>query len=185
MKSAPSGLVTTSHNPSHFLRQISKLLSFCLPGSIRMNRGSLNQKALLNYCWNKEIPRLIIIQGSEVKNKAKLVLFNLENSKNQIETTITILSTILSNNRKSKVRIDVKGIMISYTSEIPLNIRKEITTYLNPFLERSRLNSAISNLTIPFSVNLENQIKGKLLYHDRKESIELLSFTINNLSWEI
>ena len=178
MKSAPSGIITTSHNPSHFLKQISKLLSFCFHNSTRINRGSLNRKELLNYCWNKSIPRLIIVQGSDKEHGARLELYNLELTKNPIEPKIEILNTYFSNNQNPKLRILVKGIGISYTSEIPLSIRKKITTFLTPFIEQKTTDNNLTNLKINFSVNSDNQIYGKVVYYNRKELIELLALII-------
>ena len=179
--SAASGLITTSHSPSHFLRKISKLLTFFLPSSVRINRGSLNKKRLLNYCWNNKIPRLIIVHGLEKKESARIELFNLEKSQKPVNSVIDVTDVFFPRKGVKNTRIDVKSIHLKYSKDIPQDIRENIDIFMKPFLNSNPNFSQNSDLEIIFSTNNSNQVLGKIIRTGKKEAIEILNFGITNL----
>ena len=83
-------LITTSHNPSHFIRRVSKLLSFSLPFSKRMNRGSLSLKEIKNFCWNKGINKVIIVQSSRKIDSVSLSCFDFVKSPQQMDVKVNL-----------------------------------------------------------------------------------------------
>jgi rRNA maturation protein Rpf1 len=179
--SASSGLITTSHSPSHFLRKLSKLLTFFLLSSVRLNRGSLNKKQLLNYCWNNKIPRLIIVQGLEKKDSARIELFNLEKSQKPVNSVIEVTDVFFPRKGVKNTRIDVKNICLNYSKDIPQNIREYIDIFMKPFLNSNPSLSQDSDLEINITTHNSNQVLGKIIWTGRKEAIEILTFGITNL----
>ena len=179
--SASSGLITTSHSPSHFLRKLSKLLTFFLPGVVRINRGSLNKKQLLNYCWNNKIPRLIIVQGYEKKDSARIEIFNLEKSQKPVNSVIEVTDVFFPRKGVKNTRIDVKSIHLKYSKDIPLNIRENIDVFMKPFLISNPNVSQDSDLEIKFTTHNSNQVLGNITRTGKKEAIEILTFGITNL----
>jgi len=179
--SASSGFITTSHNPSHFLRKLSKLLTFCLPDSIRLNRGSLGKKQLLNYCWNNEIPRLIIVQGSELKDTGNIEIYNLENSQKPINSVIEVKNVFFPRKGVKNTRIDIKSIRLNYYKDIPPRVRERIDIFMKPFLFSNTNNVSDSNLEITFTTDNSNQLIGNITRTGKKEAVEILTFRITNL----
>ncbi len=179
--SASSGLITTSHNPSHFLRKLSKLLTFCLPDSVRINRGSLNKKQLLNYCWNNRIPRLIIVQGFEKKDNARIEFYNLEKSLKPVNSVIEVMNVFFPRKGVKETRIDAKSIRLNYSNNIPQKLREHIDMFMNPFLVSNSNFTSDSNLEIKFTTYDSNQLLGIITRTGKKEPLEILSYRITNL----
>lgn len=179
--SASSGLITTSHNPSHFLRKLSKLLAFCLPDSIRINRGSLNKKQLLNYCWNNKIPRLIIVQGFEKKDSSIIEFFNLEKSQKPVTSVIQVKDVFFPRKGAKDTRIDASRIFLHYSTEIPSRLRESIDLQMKPFLISNTNNKAHSNIEINFTTYDSQQLIGNITRTGRKENLEILTYSITFL----
>jgi hypothetical protein len=178
--SASSGLITTSHNPSHFLRQLSKLLTFCLPNSGRLNRGSLNKKQLFNYCWNNKVPRLIIVQGSEKTDSAFLELYNLEKSQKPVNSVIEVTKTFFPKKGVKKTRIDAKSITLNFSDDIPTGLRDCIDISMKPFLVRDTKFGSDSNLVFHFAKYESNQLLGYITRENKKETVEILTYSIKD-----
>jgi len=179
--SASSGLITTSHNPTHFLRKLSKLLTFCFPESDRINRGSLSKKQLLNYCWNNKIPRLIIVQGFEEKDTARIEFYNLEKSQQPINSAIEVTDVFFPRKGVKKTRIEAKSISLSYSKDIPTGMKEHIDMLMKPFLISNTKFNSRSNLEINFITYDSDQILGNITRTGRKEALEILTFRIANL----
>ncbi|MHA1947386.1 MAG: hypothetical protein ACXAC6_06815 [Candidatus Hodarchaeales archaeon] len=176
--SAFSGLITTSHNPSHFLRKLSKLLTFCLPDSVRINRGSLNKNQLLNYCWNNKILRLIIVQGFEKKDSAIVEFYNLEKSQRPVKSVIQVTDVIFPRKGIKETRIDTSHIHLSYSTEIIPKLKESIDLHLKPFLISDTINSSGSKIEIRFTTYDSHQLLGKISHFRKKENLEILTFRI-------
>ncbi len=179
--SASSGLITTSHSPSHFLRKLSKLLTFLLPSSARINRGSLNKKQLLNYCWNNKIPRLFIVQGVEKKDSARIEFFNLEKSQKPVNSVIEVRDVFFPRKGVKNTRIDIKSIHLNYFKDLPPNIRENINMFMKPFLTSNPTFIQDSDLEIKFTTYDSNQLLGNITRIGKKEAVEILTFRITNL----
>ena len=91
----PSVFITTSRNPTHFLRRVSKILAFSIPRSERITRGSLNRTQLRNYCKNKNITRMIILHRTKKPNNVLAKAYSIENTAVLHKADI-ILSDIIS-----------------------------------------------------------------------------------------
>ncbi len=176
--SASSGLITTSHNPSHFLRKLSKLLTFCLPDSIRINRGSLNKKQLLNYCWNNKIPRLIIVQGFEEKDSSLIEFFNLEKSQKPVASVIQVKDVFFPTKGIKESRIDASRIFLHYSTEIPSSLRESIDLLMKPFLISNSKEKSDSNIEINFTTYTSQHLIGNFTRTGKKENLEILTFSI-------
>ncbi len=179
--SAPSGLITTSHNPSHFLRKLSKLLTFCFPDSVRINRGSLNKKHLLNYCWNNKIPRLILVQGFEKKDTARIQLYNLEKSQKPVNAVIEVSNVFFPKKGVKHTRIDTKSVQMNFSKDIPPRLREYIDMFMKPFLISNKNFITSSNLEIKLTAYNSNQIHGKIIRASKNETVEILTYRITNL----
>lgn len=179
--SAFSGLITTSHNPSHFLRKLSKLLTFCLPDSVRINRGSLNKKQLSNYCWNNKILRLIIVQGFEKKDSAIIEFHNLEKSQKPVKSVIQVTDVVFPKKGIKNTRIDASRIHLRYSSEIIPKLRESIDLHMKPFLISDTIKNSGSNIEIKFTTYDSHQLHGKISRFSKKENLEILAFRVTLL----
>lgn len=171
-------MITTSHNPSHFLRRVSRLLTYIIPNSERINRGSLNRNQLSNYCWNNKIQRMIIVQQSHKKDVANLNCYNLEVSPRPLSIIIELTNFLFPIRGDEKTRISVNDLKINYFSIIPPYIRNNIDEYLKPVLEPYNNTSESANLTINFLNFLNNKLQGEVVYKTRKQVQILFIFEI-------
>ena len=179
--SASSGLITTSHNPSHFLRQLSKLLTFCLPDSVRINRGSLNKKQLFNYCWNNKIPRLFIVQGFKKIDTSIIEFYNLEKSSEPVNSVIELTNVHFPKKGIKETRIDAKSIRLNYSKDIPPMVSERINMFMKPFLNSNSNYISDSNLEINFLKYNPDQLLGNITRTNKKEAVEILAYRITNL----
>ena len=118
-------LITTSRNPSHFLRRTTRVLNYSLLGSFRKNRGSYNLNQLFSYCWNNAIPRLYIIEGEK---KEKIVRIKVYKVKDKIELTslrITMDNILNLERHKANTRININRIEIK-----PVDVPDELMDYI-------------------------------------------------------
>ena len=176
--SAFSGLITTSHSPSHFLRKLSKLLTYCFPNSVRINRGSLNKKQLFNYCWNNQIFRLLIIHSLGEKNSAKIEIYNLEKSQEPIISTIEITAVSFPKKGIKEARIDANSISLHYSIEIPPRLREAIDLLMKPFLLSNTRNKSDSSLDMNIMRYTPHQILGNIVQTKKEESLEIFTFRV-------
>ena len=180
--SASSGLITTSHNPSHFLRKLSKLLTFCLPNTVRINRGSLNKKQLFNYCWNNQISRLMIVQGLEKKDSGIIEIYKLERSLKPINALIEVSDVTFPNKGVKDARIESSGISLHYSTDFPIKLRESIESLLKPFLISSTKKKSESVIEMNFTHYESHEIKGNFLRQGKGEKYQLLIFRITLLN---
>lgn len=127
-------LITTSRNPSHYVRRVTRILTFSIPRSKRITRGSLNTKNLLNYCKNLKVKRLLIIQGSKRKNTVFVKAYSIENEINLINMEI-ILSKITTVQKHDKTtRIMIENINLDFSKKINKAIKKKVIDFFSPIL---------------------------------------------------
>ncbi|MFX0173471.1 MAG: hypothetical protein ACFE9L_16385 [Candidatus Hodarchaeota archaeon] len=143
-------LITTSRNPTHYLRRATKILSYSVPNSQKLNRGTLNLKQLYNYCWNQKIPRLIILQRNKKDKIINFQIYSIEKEVNTLNVDIQLFDLIELQKHNTKTRIMVDRVKLEFSNEIHPLIKKRLIKIFNPIFNFSRLNYAKKLLTIKF-----------------------------------
>ena len=177
-KGSPNVLITTSHNPSHFLRRVGKLLSYTIPFSEKLNRGSLNIQQIHNYCWNNDIKLLFILKDSETKNSAFLNFYDLSKSRTPMNATIRLTNFYFPRKGDSKTRIDSKGINLEFSHLVNekklAKIQENMRRFFHPHLPQTKH----SNLNINFQKITGSQITGVVTRPLPEEILPVFAFEV-------
>jgi rRNA maturation protein Rpf1 len=177
-KKASSILITTSHNPTHFLRRVCRLLSYSLPLSSRINRGSLNRKELLNYCWNNKINWLFIVKQSQEVNIIDLECTNLSLSTEPLNAFIKLKDFFFPQKGDNETRISVNQMSLNYSPEIPNDIIDLILPFNELCVKDNKAYQESSNLSLNFSKYAEGKLEGNVAFTGKNKLHELFKFTI-------
>lgn len=172
-------IITTSRKPKDISRNISKVVNFSIPRSIRLNRGSSNLKDLKRICWQNECPRLAIIKTIKGKNSSKhIISFYLLDSKDYNEPIdITINKVNFPKKHDSSTRINISELDIQIDSSLSKRQESVFLETLEPMKTikgKSSTNVGIINL---FTNNEENYI-GTILKKGKDMDREIMKFSI-------
>ncbi|MHA2106722.1 MAG: hypothetical protein ACW99R_03320 [Candidatus Hodarchaeales archaeon] len=171
-------LITTSRNPSHFIRRVSKLISFSLPFSKRMNRGSLSLKEIRNFCWNMGIDKVFIVQSSRKIDSISLCCYDFVKSPLQIDVEVKLMNFNFPQKGDKNTRIENKNILIDYTPDIPESLKEHIHNFIKPLLVPKASKPSKTSLKIKFRDYLDGKFRGEVVRNDPKNQLPLLSFEI-------
>ncbi|MHA2174526.1 MAG: hypothetical protein ACXACP_05630 [Candidatus Hodarchaeales archaeon] len=174
----PNLLITTSHNPSHFLRRVGKLLSFIIPNSEKLSRGSLNFHQISNYCWNKEIKLLFILDDSESKNSAFLKLYDFTNSRTPINAIIRLMNFSFPNKGNSRSRIEFKGTKLVFSDLKENRIYTKIQEVMKSLQMSCISRAKHPELIIDFQKISSSQVHGIVTREYNEEILPVLSFEV-------
>ena len=177
-KRSSNVLITTSHNPSHFLRRAGKLLSYTIPFSEKLNRGSLNIQQIHNYCWNNNIKLLFILKDSKTKNSAFLSFYDLLKSRNPINVTIKLANFYFPRKGDSKTRIDSKGINLEFPHLVNEKKLVKIQENMRRFSLTHLPQAKHSNLNINFQKITDSQISGVVTRSLPEEILPVFTFEV-------
>ncbi len=171
-------LITTSHNPSHFLRRVAKFLSILIPNSEKLTRGSLNFHELCNYCWNKEIKWLFILEDSENKKSAFLRFYDFNKSRSPINASIKLMNFNFPTKGDPSPRIEIKGIRLLFPDLEIKKIDKKVQEFLRTLKTAfiSQINN--SSLVIEFQKISSSHIFGIVTWEHNKKSIPVFSYEV-------
>ncbi|MFX0088207.1 MAG: hypothetical protein ACFFAU_21310 [Candidatus Hodarchaeota archaeon] len=134
-----SVLITTSRNPSHYIRRVTKIVTFSIPKSKRITRGSLNKKQLFNYCKNLNIRRLLILEGSKKEGVIAVKAYSIEDEINSFNAEI-ILNNITSITKQDKnTRIMIEKICLGFSKEISRIIKNKVTDFFSPIIMEDKV----------------------------------------------
>jgi hypothetical protein len=176
-KKASSILITTSHNPSHFLRRVCRLLTYSLPLSTKLNRGSLNKKELLNYCWNNQIKWLFIIKQSQESDATQFDCINLSVSTEPLDIFIELRDFIFPRKGDDQTRISVNHIDFHYSSEIPHNFKEMVKPFKELFL-KNKDNLVAPDLIVKFVKYSNNELTGQATFIGKNKHLQLFKFLV-------
>jgi rRNA maturation protein Rpf1 len=176
-RTPPIGVViTTSRNPNHFLRRAAKILSFSIPNSQKLNRGTLNLKQLYNFCWNHKIPRLIILQRNKKDKIINFQIYSIEKEIQAINVDIQLFDLIELHKHDAKTRIMVDKVKLEFSNEIHPQIKKRLIKIFNPLFNFSRLNTARKRLIVNFKPETADILIGTAV--QKYSSISLRLYTL-------
>ncbi len=176
-----SFLITTSRNPTHFLRRTSNILAYSIPNSQRMNRGSLNLKQLYNYCWNRKIPRLFILNKSSkgrhiVTVKVYLIVEDIQLVDSKIEIS-EIISLKRHNNRS---RIMAEQIQLKFSKSIDAKLKENALVIFNPIISPYSTERPKYSLSIEFSQESHCKIIGKAIQQSTSSNLHIYTLHISS-----
>ena len=177
-RNSPSILITTSRNPSHFLRRAANILKYCFSSASILNRGSLNENHLLNYSIYNNIYLLLILKQIQQRDVIEVISLFLSDKSTQTSFTILISELIDLKRHDSQTRIQPAPIKLEFSENINENTIKLTSSLLKPILINENYgNPNIYNL-IQFQSEEKGVIKGKFTQNKESISKEILRFTM-------
>ncbi|MHA2074557.1 MAG: hypothetical protein ACW97X_08050 [Candidatus Hodarchaeales archaeon] len=177
--SNPSVIITTSRNPSHFLRRVCKILTFSIPRSERITRGSLNRNQLFNYCWNKNIPRILILHGPDENNSVLVKAYSIDNTVLFHEVSIRLNDFISIQKHNKSNRITISTIKLDFSEKIDFTVKKGIINFFNPIIQNNRDLRKKKILTLSFRQDTSQDITGYAYQLNDNSSILLYKITVS------
>ncbi len=169
-------LITTSHNPSHFLRRVCKLLSFSLPASQRINRGSLSLKEIRNYCWNIGIHKLLIVKGSKKNDSVSLSCYDFRRSTQLINIEVTLMDFNFPKKGDKDTRIESKINVIEFPPKLPVSLKEAVLKFINPLNDSTMKKISKSNVLIRINSFSDGKLQGQVINTNLNRKIPLYSF---------
>ncbi|MFX0208767.1 MAG: hypothetical protein ACFFDT_22485 [Candidatus Hodarchaeota archaeon] len=173
-------LITTSRDPTHYLRRVSKIIALSFPTSQRMNRGSLSLKKLLNYCWNKQISRLLILQGTAEEGIISVKAYLIRKIPQLVEVTVELTNIISLQKHRGKDRIKVEKICLDFSEEVSKIVKERITDFFQHIIQDTDQTNAKNLLKISFRKETKNSLIGKAVQHNQSQSLPLYNIQISS-----
>lgn len=175
-------LITTSRDPTHHLRRVSKIISLSIPNSQRMNRGSLSLHKLFTYCWNKQISRLLILQETTKENEKVLVKAYLIGKIPQlIDATVELTDIISLQRQRKKHRITIEKVYLDFSVEVNKIIKERITDFFQYVAQDSNhIISAKNYLTISFRKKNSTSVIGQAVQQNSSKLFPLFNIHISS-----
>ncbi|MFW9905569.1 MAG: hypothetical protein ACFFFH_14600 [Candidatus Thorarchaeota archaeon] len=169
-------LITTSRNPSHRLRRVSKIVTYSIPKSQRLTRGNLSLDDIFRYCWNHQIFRLLILQKYS-KNSILIKAFSIEKKPRPIKATIKLSEIVTPQKHDKTQRIMIEKVKIEFKENLREELRKCLLDFFSPITQNLEHNHSTKLLTISF----ESNSTGTLLGHavQQGSSMPLPLYTIH------
>ena len=174
----PSVMITTSRNPSHFLRRVCRILTFSIPRSERITRGSLNQSQLFNYCRNKNIKRILIVHGTNVGNSVHVKAYSIVDTILFHEVNILLSDFISLQKHNKSNRIIITAIQLDFSEEIDFSIKKGIINFFHPIVQNTRDFGKNKVLTFSFNQKTSRNVIGYAIQRNRNSSMLLYKITV-------
>jgi rRNA maturation protein Rpf1 len=154
-------LITTSRNPTHFLRRVSNIISLSFPNSQKMNRGSLSLKNLFAYCKNKEFSRLLIFQRTSENDRVIAKAYSIEEKPQSIEATIELRDVISLSKHDKKNRVVIESVQLKFSREVNESKKGKITDFFQDIIKASQHSHDRKVLTIFFRQEKQNYLIGQ------------------------
>ncbi|MFX0182970.1 MAG: hypothetical protein ACFE95_07815 [Candidatus Hodarchaeota archaeon] len=179
-RTPPTGvLITTSRNPTHFLRRAAKILSLSFPNSQKLNRGTLNQKQLNNFCWNQKIPRLIILQRNQKDQTINVRIYSIDKEVKVINAAIQLFDLILLQKHERNKRIMVDTVKLEFSKNINPQIKSRLIKIFKPIIQYSDPINARKLLTIYFKSKTSKTLIGSAIQKVSSVSLHLYTLHIS------
>ncbi len=172
-------LITTSRNPTHYLRRVSKIISLSFPNSQRLNRGSLNLSKIFAYCWNNQISRLLILQGTKKEDLIIVKAYVIGKKPQSIDATIKLTNIVSLRKHDKKRRIMVEKVHLEFSEEVNEVIQEKILDFFRCVIQDSKRFRTRKLLTISFSQKKPNFLIGIAVQQDSSVSLPLYNIHIS------
>jgi rRNA maturation protein Rpf1 len=173
-------LITTSRNPSHNLRRMSKIITYSMPKSLRLTRGNLNLNEIFRYCWNHQIFRLLILQKHS-ENSILVKAFSIEEKPRPIQATIKLSDIITLQKHVKPQRIMIERVKIEFKGKLGKKIKKNILDFFLPITQNAEPNHSTKLLTISFEKNSSDSLIGHAVLQNSSMSPPLYTIHINSV----
>ncbi|MFX1515827.1 MAG: hypothetical protein ACFFC6_05915 [Promethearchaeota archaeon] len=171
-------LITTSRNPTHYLRRMSKIIALSIPSSQRLTRGNLNLSEIFRYCWNHQILRLLILQKYSDKNSIFVKAYSIEEKPRLINATIKITEIVTLQKHDKTQRIMIKKLKLAFTDQISKGIKQQITDFFSPTIQSLGNNDLSKLLTINFEKTSFHSVIGHAVQQNVSKSLPLFKIHI-------
>ncbi|MFW9856872.1 MAG: hypothetical protein ACFFFG_17620 [Candidatus Thorarchaeota archaeon] len=177
-----SVFITTSRHPTHFLRRASKVLNFSIPNSIRLNRGSLNQREIYRYCWNLQIPYALILQNTGRKDIVDLKAYKIGKDVQAMSPSIKLFDMIQLKRHNREMRIDVDSIQLHFASTVQQSLKSEIIQVFTPLLRLTNTRASENLLSLTFRIEGSDILIGEAIQKTARGSLPLFNLLIQGCS---
>jgi len=164
-------LISTSRNPSHFLRRVSKIFTLIIPNSEKLPRGSLNKKQIFNYCRNQNIKRLLILQVHDENSTIFVKAYSIEDTILHYNADIILSDIIRMQKHDKNTRIIVDNIDIIFCERTSDTIKKKVNAFFHPIIKNQKIFKGRKFLVINFKQEKPNYLSGFI--HQRISSSSL------------
>ncbi|MFX1285163.1 MAG: hypothetical protein ACFFB5_16015 [Promethearchaeota archaeon] len=173
-------LITTSRDPTQYLRRVSKIITLSFPNSQRMNRGSLSLNKLFTYCWNKQISRLLILQGTTEEGLVSVKAYKIGKIPQLVEATVELSKIISLQKHRKKQRINIEKVCFDFSEEVDKMIKERITDFFQHVFKDSKHISTKNLLTISFRKETKNSLIGQAVLQNLLQSLLLYKIQITS-----
>ncbi|MFX0014644.1 MAG: Brix domain-containing protein [Promethearchaeota archaeon] len=173
-------LITTSRNPNHRLRRVSRVISLSFPNSQRMNRGTLSLSRLFTYCWNKKIGNLLILQESDENNAILVKAYSIRNQPQLIDATIRLTNIVSLRKHSKKYRINIERICINFSEDINKLFKDQITDFFHQIIPDSNNVHSKKKLVISFGKDKFNSLIGHAVQQNSTKSLHLFTIHVSS-----
>ena len=171
-------LITTSRNPSHFLRRVSKILYFIIPNSEKLPRGSLNKKQIFNYCKNQRIKRLLILQVRDENSTVFVKAYSIEDNILHYNADIMLSDIIHLQKHDKNTRIKVKKIDINFCERTSDTVKGKVNAFFYPIMKKQKKIKGRNLLVISFKQEKPNHLSGFIHQHISSSSLAVCKVSI-------
>ncbi|MFW9778958.1 MAG: hypothetical protein ACFFE8_08915 [Candidatus Heimdallarchaeota archaeon] len=177
-----SVFITTSRHPTHFLRRASKVLNFSIPNSLKLNRGSLNQREIYRYCWNRRIPFALILQNTGQKDIVEVKAYKIGMEVQAMTPSIKLLNMIQLKRHNRETRIDVDSIQLQFASTVQQSLKDRLIEAFNPLLRLTNVKTSENLLFLRFRIERSNILIGEAIQKTARGSLLLFNLLIQGCS---
>ncbi|MFX0122880.1 MAG: hypothetical protein ACFFAE_04525 [Candidatus Hodarchaeota archaeon] len=171
-------LITTSRNPTHYLRRMSKIIALSIPNSQRLTRGSLNLDKIFRYCRNQQINRLLILQKDSVKGSILVKAYSIETKPQLIKAMIKLTEIISLQKHDKTRRIMIEKVHLNFTDNVNKEEKENIYEFFSPIIHNSGESRSTKLLTISFRKNRSNSLIGHAVQQNLSDSLHLYTIQI-------
>ena len=172
-------IISTSRNPSHFLRRVSKILTFIVPNSEKLPRGSLNKKQIFNYCRNQRIKRLLILQVCDENSTVFVKAYSIEDNILHYNADIILRDIIHIQKHDKNTRIMVEKIDINFCERTSDSIKRKVNAFFHPIIKNQKTFKGRKLLVINFKQEKPNYLSGFIHQHISSSSFAVCKISIS------
>ncbi|MHA2202248.1 MAG: hypothetical protein ACW991_01030 [Candidatus Hodarchaeales archaeon] len=173
-------LITTSRNPTHQLRRMSKIIALSFPNSQRLTRGSLSLDKVFRYCWNQQIFRLLILQKNSGKDSILVKAYSIGEKPQPIKATIKITEMISLQKHNKTQRILIEKVKLDFTDQVNEEIMEQIIDFLSPIIQKAGNKRTKKLLTMSFRKTKSTSLIGHVVQHNSSQSLPLYTIHISS-----
>jgi hypothetical protein len=144
-----------------------------------MNRGSLSLRKIFTYCRNKQIYRLLILQGTKKEDLIIVKAYVIGKKPQSIGATIKLTNIISLRKHDIKHRIMVEKVHLEFSETVNEVIQEKILDFFRYVIQDSKDFRTRKLQTISFSQEKPNYLIGLAVQQGSSVSLPLYTIHIS------